>query len=114
MALRKKVKKAVAPATTATATKEVKSTSKKAKIDSANLKSTVTKTVTSQREMKYKYPAEMEGDQLKMKKHRAGLRNKDAAFTAQIAEATRLKKDAEVKKLENQYKAFRKENYLVP
>jgi hypothetical protein len=112
MAIRKKVKKAAVA--TATATKAVKATATKAKVDSANLKSTVTKTVTAQREMKYKYPAELEGDQLKMKKHRAILRNKDAAFNAQIAEATRLKKDAEVKKLENQYKAFRKENYLVP
>ena len=96
-----------------TTTKAVKSTKvDKKELEEKNLKNTITKAVVSNREVKYIYPDDMAGDQLKMKKHRAKLRKQNEKALAEIADIKKIKGDPS--KEEKAYAKFRKENYLVP
>ena len=86
-----------------------RSTSKKAKLDDKNKKNTVKQVVKSQREIKYKYPADID-NQLDRKSWRQKVRGKDKGFMLRI---TKLEASAK-KKEEIRYKRFRTEHYLVP
>lgn len=92
--------------------KTSKSKIDKKELDSKNLKNTITKVVESKREVKYKYPEEIAGDQLKAKKWRAGIRSKNEKFLSEIADLEKTNKP--VDKIKKEYAKFRKENYLVP
>lgn len=87
-------------------------TSKKAKLDDKNKKETVKQTVKSQREIKYKYPSDID-NQLDRKAWRQKVRNTDSQFKARIAKMAKAK-DSGAGKEEIKYKRFRKEHFMVP
>ncbi|MAO08079.1 MAG: hypothetical protein CL596_05135 [Alteromonas sp.] len=80
-------------------------------LDQKNIKDTVTKVVETKRELKYDYPNEMK-DTLKRKKFRQKVRNKINSFQLHLLKLD--EKSKEYKKLDREYKSYRKEVLLVP
>jgi hypothetical protein len=87
-------------------------TGKKAKLDNKNKKETVKQTVESQRDIKYKYPSDID-NQLDRKSWRQKTRNTDKQFKARLAKMAKTK-DSDSSKEEIKYKRFRKEHFMVP
>ena len=83
----------------------------KADLDSKNIKDTIKQVVESEREIKYKYPEEID-NQLDRKAWRQKVRNTLRAMERNISKAEDGSK--EKVKLEREYKAYRKEVLLVP
>ena len=82
----------------------------KKELDTKNIKDTVKQVVESEREIKYKYPEEID-NQLDRKTWRQKTRNKLRAFERELA---KLEDGKDKVKLNKEYIAFRKEVLLVP
>lgn len=89
---------------TATITKK-KTLTKEAQLDKENIKETVKQIVTTEREVKYKYPEEV-NNTLDRKAWRSKVRSKLRQYESKIMKATDEKEKA---KLEKSYNAYRKE-----
>lgn len=85
-------------------------TKEKAALDTKNVKDTIKMTVESKREIKYKYPEEIEGPEFKdeRKTWRQKVRNKMKTLEAAVGKADNPAK------AEKELKAYRKEVLLVP
>lgn len=107
----KKAKTSKKTSTKATkATKTVKATNAQQGTDKKAVKNTIKKVVKSTRELKYKYPADMENT-VDRKSFRQTARNKMRSLERAIASAENAKeKDA----LKKELKAYRAEVLLVP
>lgn len=111
-----KTKKVIKKATaTPTVTKEAKAKkvikkTKEAALDSKNVKETVKKIVTSEREVKYNYPESVDNP-LDKKAWRAKVRSKLRQYESKILKE---KDEKEKSKLEKAYNNYRKEVLLVP
>lgn len=79
--------------------------------DARNIKDTVTKAVSQNREVKYIYPDDVTTMEQK-KKHRQATRNKDKSYIKEIQDLKKAGKPTA--KLDKEYKQFRKERFLVP
>lgn len=79
-------------------------------LDTKNIKDTVKQVVESEREIKYKYPAEVD-NQLDRKTFRQKVRNKLRSMERELAKVTGEKEKV---KQEKALKAYRKEVLLVP
>lgn len=88
-----------------------RSKSKKAILDKNNKKTTVKQTVKSQREIKYRYPTEVD-NQLDRKAWRQKTRNTNKQFLARISKM-KAENSSKLGKEEIKYRKFRKENYMV-
>lgn len=108
----KTVDSSTVASTPKTSTIKKGTSSKKAILDEKNVKTTVKQVVKSQREIKYKYPAEVD-NQLDRKGWRQKTRNKDNKFKAKIAKMAKAG-NPDLHKEEIKYGKFRKEHYLVP
>ena len=84
---------------------------KKAILDKKNAKTTVKQVVKSQREIKYKYPEDID-NQLDRKAWRQKVRGKDKQFKLKIAKM-KESNNPSLSKLEATYKKFRTAHYLV-
>lgn len=84
----------------------------KAETDKKNIKDTVTKIVTSKREVKYKYPEDITEDTAAKKTFRAKARNDDKAHLKTIDDLKKKKQDTS--KAEKAYATWRKSIFLVP
>ena len=93
-----------------TTTKKVVKANEK-ELDTKNIKDTVKQVVESEREIKYKYPEEID-NQLDRKAWRQKTRNKLRTMERAITKSEEGSK--EKVKLEREYKAYRKEVLLVP
>lgn len=87
-------------------------TTTKAETDKKNIKDTVTKIVTSKREVKYKYPEDIIDDTAAKKTFRAKARNEDKAHLKTIDDLKKKKQDTA--KAEKLYHTWRKATFLVP
>lgn len=94
----------------ATTAKAKKSTKAKAKLDTKNTKDTVKQTVKSVRNIKYKYPEDIEGP-VKRKSWRQKVRNQFKKLELAVAKAEDAKAEKEAKKALQDY---REEVLLVP
>lgn len=81
-----------------------------AALDTKNIKETVKKIVTSEREVKYNYPEGID-NQLDRKSWRAKVRTKLRQYESKIHKEKDTKEKA---KLEKSYNNYRKEVLLVP
>lgn len=90
--------------------KAKKSTKAKAKLDTKNTKDTVKQTVKSVRNIKYKYPEDIEGP-VKRKSWRQMVRNQFKKLELAVAKAEDAKAEKEAKKALQEY---REEVLLVP
>lgn len=98
----------VEPTTTKKVVKKKKS--QEATLDTKNVKETVKKIVTSEREVKYNYPEEVDNP-LDKKAWRAKVRSKLRQYESKILKE---KDEKEKSKLEKAYNNYRKEVLLVP
>lgn len=117
-------KKAVAAATTVkeatttkvakgskTATIKAKLKENKKDLDTKNIKDTVKQIVQSERDIRYKYPEDID-NQLDRKAWRQKIRNKMRAYERALTKLEAGTK--EYIKLEREHKAYRKEVLMVP
>ena len=95
--------------TTKKVIKKIKKTPE-AVLDNKNVKETVKKIVTSEREVKYNYPETID-NQLDRKGWRAKVRTKLRQYESKLLKE---KDDKERAKLEKAYNNYRKEVLLVP
>jgi len=79
------------------------------KLDKKNAKTTVKQVVKSQREIKYKYPTEVDNT-LDRKAFRQKVRNEDRAFQRKLSKE---KDKAALEALQTKYMTFRKKHYMV-
>lgn len=113
-ALKNKAPMTIVNKTKGTTDKTVKPKQKlnKAELDKKNIKETVKMAVESQREIKYKYPEEI-NNQLDRKTWRQKVRNKLDAFVVTI-DKMKKSNDAGLPKKEKEYQSYRKQVLMVP
>ena len=106
----KGTKAKVAKVTKGSKTEQILKAKKKAELDDKNIKDTIKQVVESEREIRYKYPEEVD-NQLDRKGWRQKVRNKLRALERAIDKEKEEKAKA---KLNKEYLAYRKEVLMVP
>lgn len=91
---------------------KAKQTEQKKTTDDKNIKDTVKTIVTQERELFYKYPEDVDNP-LDRKKWRQKVRNAIRAFDRNLSKIDDTE-SKEYRKLEREYKAYRKEVLMVP
>lgn len=91
---------------------KAKQTEQKKTTDDKNIKDTVKTIVTQERELFYKYPEDIDNP-LDRKKWRQKVRNAIRAFDRNLSKMDDTE-SKEYRKLEKEYKAYRKEVLMVP
>ncbi len=89
-----------------------KQTAEKKTTDDKNIKDTVKTIVTQERDLFYKYPEDIDNP-LDRKKWRQATRNKMRAFERNLSKVEDTE-SKEYRKLDKEYKAYRKEVLMVP
>lgn len=92
---------------------KTKKTISKEELDKRNVKKTIKKIITSEREIKYKYPEDLIGV-LDRKAWRQRTRKKLENLELALARAKETGEEKAIKKANKEYQKYRKEVLLVP